>query len=81
VVKDLEIYIPLGGLIDIRLEEKRLLKRKTELVDILNKIRNKINNQEFLTRAPENVVQREREKLDEISNELEKLEINLEMMK
>ncbi len=81
VVKDLEIYIPLGGLIDFRLEEKRLLKRKTELADILNKIRNKINNQEFLTRAPENVVQREREKLDEISNELEKLEINLEMMK
>ncbi|MCK4903692.1 MAG: class I tRNA ligase family protein, partial [Candidatus Marinimicrobia bacterium] len=81
VVKDLEIFIPLGGLIDFRLEEERLLKRKTELVGILSKIRNKINNQDFLIRAPENVVQREREKLDEISNELEKVKINLEMMK
>lgn len=81
VVKDLEIYIPLGGLIDFRLEEKRLLKRKTELESILGDIRNKLNNQDFLTRAPKKVVQREREKLDEIFNELEKVKINLEMMK
>ena len=80
VVKNLEIYIPLGGLIDFRLEEERLLRRKTELESVLSKIRNKINNQEFLTRAPENVVQREHEKLDEIFNELEKVKINLEMM-
>jgi valyl-tRNA synthetase len=80
VVKNLEIYIPLGGLIDFRLEEERLLRRKTELEGILSKIRNKINNQEFLTRAPKNVVQREHKKLDEIFNELEKVKNNLEMM-
>ena len=81
VVKDLEIFIPLGGLIDFRLEEERLLKRKTELEVILDKVRNKLNNQDFLTRAPENVVQRERDKLHEIYYELEKVKTNLEMMK
>ena len=81
VVKDLEIYIPLGGLIDVGLEEKRLLKRKTELEDILGKIRNKLNNQDFLTRAPKNVVKKEREKLDEIYKEYEKVKLNLEMIK
>ena len=81
VVKDLEIFVPLGGLIDFRLEEDRLLKRKTELEVILDKTRNKLNNQDFLTRAPENIVQRERDKLHEIYYELEKVKTNLEMMK
>ena len=81
VVKDLEIFIPLGGLIDFKLEGDRLLKRKTELEVILEKVRNKLNNQDFLTRAPDNVVQRERDKLHEIYSELEKVKNNLEMMK
>jgi len=81
VVKDLEIFIPLGGLIDFKLEGDRLLKRKTELEVILDKVRNKLNNQDFLTRAPDNVVQRERDKLHEIYSELEKVKNNLEMMK
>jgi len=81
VIKDLEIYIPLGGLIDFRLEGEQLTKRKTELDGFLAKIRNKLINQDFLTRAPENVVQKEHEKLDEIKKELERVQANLEMMK
>jgi len=81
VIKDLEIFIPLGGLIDFRLEGERLTKRKTELDGFVGKIRNKLNNQDFLTRAPENVVQKEHKKLDEIKKELEKVKANLEMMK
>ncbi len=81
VIKDLEIYIPLGGLIDFRLEKERLLKRKIELESLISKISNEINNQEFLTRAPEKIVQKERDKLDEISNEFKKVIINLEMLK
>jgi len=81
VVKELEIFIPLGGLIDFRLEESRLDKRMKELEGILNNIRNKLNNQDFLSRAPENVVQREHEKLHDIHNEYEKIKMNLEMMK
>ncbi len=81
VVKDLEIFIPLGGLIDFRLEEGRLDKRMKELEGILKNIRNKLNNQDFLSRAPKNVVQREHEKLNDIQNEYEKVKMNLEMMK
>ena len=80
VVKDIEIYIPLGGLIDVRIEEERLLKRKNELTVIIENIRRKLNNQDFLTRAPEQVVQKERTKLEEIVKELEKVKLNLEMM-
>jgi valyl-tRNA synthetase len=81
VIRDLEIYIPLGGLIDFRIEKERLLKRKIELESLISNIRNEINNQEFLTRAPKKIVQKERDKLDEISNEFKKVVINLEMLK
>lgn len=80
VVKDMEIFIPLGGLIDLKVEEERLLKRKNEITKIIQNIQNKLNNQDFLTRAPENVVQNERTKLDEVRKELEKVNMNLEMM-
>jgi len=81
VVGDYEIFIPLGGLIDFKLEEKRLLKRKLELEVIIKKIRNKLNNQDFLTRAPETVVRKEKQKLDDMQNEFKKVKTNLEMMK
>jgi valyl-tRNA synthetase len=80
VIKDIEIFIPLGGLIDVHVESKRLLKRKKEIEGIVNNIHSKLNNQDFLTRAPEHVVQKERTKLDEIVKELEKVNLNLEMM-
>jgi len=81
VVKDMEIYIPLGGLIDLHVEGDRLLKRKNELNKIIDNVRKKLNNQDFLTRAPEQVVLKEREKLEDILSELEKVNLNLEMMK
>jgi valyl-tRNA synthetase len=80
VVKDMEIFIPLGGLIDVNVESERLKKRKNEIEGIINNIRRKLNNQDFLTRAPEQVVKNERTKLDEIVKELEKVNLNLEMM-
>ncbi len=80
VVKDMEIFIPLGGLIDLKVEEDRLLKRKDEITRIIQNIQKKLNNQDFLTRAPEKVVQNERSKLEEIKKELEKVNMNLESM-
>ena len=71
----MEIFIPLGGLIDLHVEADRLLKRKNELNGIIENVRNKLNNQDFITRAPEKVVQKEREKLEEILKELEKVNI------
>jgi len=80
VVNDLEIFIPLDDLIDIDLERARLEKRHNELKVLFTGIKAKLNNENFIDRAPKEVIDREKEKLFDISNEIEKLNSNLEML-
>ncbi len=80
VVQGLEVFIPLEGLIDIDLERKRLQKRRGELNGHLQGLRKKLENPQFLERAPEQVVARERQKLADMTEEMEKITANLELL-
>ena len=80
VVDGMEIFIPLEGLIDFDLERKRVQKRIDEIESHLEVLSQKLNNKEFLNRAPENVVKREKEKSKEMSEELKKMLSNLAMI-
>jgi len=80
VVDGMEIFIPLEGLIDFDLERNRLQKRIDEIESHLEVLSQKLNNKDFLNRAPENVVKREKEKREEMSEELNKMLSNLEMI-
>jgi len=76
----MEIFIPLEGLIDFDLERNRLQKRIDEIESHLEVVSQKLRNKDFLKRAPENVVEREKEKRAEMSDELKKMLSNLEMI-
>jgi len=80
VVDGMEIFIPLEGLIDFDLERNRLQKRIDEIESHLEVLSQKLNNKDFLNRAPKNVVKREKEKRAEMSEELDKMLSNLEMI-
>ena len=80
VIRDMEIFIPLEGLIDVVLEQERLEKRKTDLKVYISNIQKKLSKRDFLSRAPKEVVEREEKKLIEMNNELKMLTINLEML-
>ncbi|RMF10854.1 MAG: valine--tRNA ligase [Candidatus Neomarinimicrobiota bacterium] len=80
VVQGMELFLPLEGLIDIAVEKKRLEKRKRELEGHVQSLRRKLDNDQFLTRAPEAVVAKERQKLTEMTEELSKLAHNLELL-
>ncbi len=80
VVDGMEIFIPLEELIDFDLERNRLQKRIDEIESHLEVLSQKLNNKDFLNRAPENVVKREKEKRAEMSEELNKMLSNLEMI-
>ena len=75
-----ELYIPLGGLIDLDVEKVRLQKRANEINGHLMEISKKLSNEKFISRAPQSVVAREKEKQEEMSAELEKVNANLEML-
>lgn len=80
VVKGNEIYIPLEGLIDIAVERERLIKEVERLEKLLDSVNKKLANENFVSRAPEDVVKNEREKQKNFTEALEKVKKNLAML-
>ena len=65
--------IPLEGVIDFAAEKTRLAKETAKLEGEAKKIEAKLGNADFLARAPEEVVDENRERLDECARRIEKL--------
>lgn len=74
LVDSLEIRVPMAGLIDKTAELTRLGKERKRLADDLERIDGKLNNEAFVSRAPNEVVEREREKWAEASAALERID-------
>lgn len=58
-----EGYIPMGELIDIVKEKERLLKEKDNLIAEVARAQGKLSNEKFVAKAPEAVINAERDKL------------------
>ncbi len=68
VVSGITIYIPLEGLIDIPQEIARLEKELTNVQKEVVRLEGKLNNQGFVAKAPADVVEKERQKLEDYRN-------------
>ncbi|MDF1544178.1 MAG: valine--tRNA ligase [bacterium] len=80
VISGAEIFIPLEGLIDIEVEKKRLEKELDNLKNQLIKLSKKLANADFLARAPQEVIDKEKTKKDDYQERIEKLNKNLEQI-
>ncbi len=80
VVKDVEVFVPLEDLIDLEAERQRLQKEVERITGLLDTVRRKLNNEQFVRKAPQEVVGRERSKEEELGQQLEKLNQNLKML-
>lgn len=80
IVQKMELFIPLEGLIDLEKEQSRLSKRLRELEAHLGNLKKKLANDDFLQRAPEKVVNQERNKFGDMAEEYELVKSNLEML-
>ena len=65
VVKDVQIFIPLGGLVDTEKEKARLAKEIEQLDKYIATLSGKILNKNFVQNAPEAIVEGEKAKLTE----------------
>jgi len=72
-VGELEIFIPMENLINTEEEMQRLQKEIGKLEKELNFIKNKLENPQFIDRAPTQVVDKERARQAELSTLLDKL--------
>ncbi|MBC8185418.1 valine--tRNA ligase [candidate division KSB1 bacterium] len=80
VVANLEIFVPLEGLIDIEVERNRLTKEVDRLENQIKSIKAKLMNQDFIKKAPQQVIEREKKKLTDFELNLEKVQVNLESL-
>ena len=55
--------IPMEGLIDLDMERKRLLSESKDSDQSIQRLENRLNDPEFLEKAPEDVIEREQERL------------------
>ena len=62
----LGVYVPLAGLRDVEQERQRLQKEEESVLANLERTRGLLANENFVNRAPPPVVQKEREKLEEL---------------
>jgi valyl-tRNA synthetase len=81
VIDGTEIYLPLSDLIDYEKEIERLEKEKSRLEGELQRVYNKLNNEKFISKAPESVVNEEKEKLTKYQSMMEKVSERLEQLK
>ena len=78
IYKDLEILVPLAGLIDVDAERARLSKEIEKLTTGLKSVSGKLNNAKFVDNAPDAVVAKERGKAEQMTSTLEALKGKLE---
>jgi valyl-tRNA synthetase len=77
VVDGAEVLIPLAGVLDPATECARIRKRLDELAADAERSARKLDNQGFLGKAPEDVVEAERRKLASVEEERAVLEAQL----
>ena len=73
MVQGAEVFLPLEGLIDLDEERSRLAREADKLLGDLENTKKKLRNQDFLTKARADVVERERQRLAPLEETLEKL--------
>ena len=61
----IELYLPLEGIIDLGAERSRLRDEFSRLTQSTSNLRTRLESEQFVSRAPEAVVQKERERLAE----------------
>ncbi len=81
LVGEMQLLIPMAGLINVAQERKRLTKEIDSSKGFINKLEAKLANENFISRAPENVVQIERQKLSDAQTKLNSLVEQLEKLK
>ncbi len=75
-----EVFVPLAGIIDLDVERERLRKEVTQKERFLDSVRRKLQNEQFVTRAQPEVVERERRKEQDAAADIARLQKNLEYL-
>ena len=78
---DAKLYIPMGQLVDVAKELERIAKELADARKFLTSVEGKLSNEKFVSRAPEAVVEAERQKAQKTRDLIAQLEQSEASMK
>jgi len=76
-----EFYIPINGSVNIEEQIKKLEEELNYINGFINSVKQKLQNESFVNKAPQNVVDRERKKLKDAEAKISILEDQLKLLK
>ena len=77
VVADAVVYLPMEELVDFEQELERLTKEEARLTKELARVNGMLNNEKFVSRAPQAKIDAEKEKLEKYSQMMEQVKARL----
>ncbi len=72
-----ETYVVLAGLIDVAVERARIEAAQGEVEKMIRGLEGRLGNEEFVKKAPKEIVEKEKKRLEELQNRKVRLEENL----
>src|SRR5690606_12190093 len=73
VVREATAFLPLGELIDLKAESARLAREAERIRADLDRVQRKLANEQFIANAKPEVVAAERDKLEALTEQAERL--------
>jgi valyl-tRNA synthetase len=80
LVGDMEVLVPMAGLIDKDAESQRLQKEIDKLDKEIARLEGKLCNEKFISKAPAEVVEKEKEKLNSALSSKDKLKEQIKVI-
>ncbi|ADO82367.1 valine--tRNA ligase [Ilyobacter polytropus] len=77
VAKNSELYVPLTGLLDSEAEIKKINVQMEKIQKDLDKVTAKLSNEKFTSKAPAQIIEREKRIQKEYQDKIDKLQENL----
>ena len=81
VIPGAVVYMPLEDLVDMEKEKERLLKEQDRLAKELARSNGMLNNEKFVSKAPQEKIQEEKDKLAKYEQMMEQVKARLAQMK
>lgn len=77
VLNGFELYIPLGELVDVEKEIEKLSAELIKAQEELSRAEGKLNNKGFIEKAPKDLVEKEKQKIEKYKEMIDRIENNL----
>lgn len=81
IIENAVMYVPLEGVLNVEQEVQRLDKELKKINNDLDAVIRKLNNEDFLSKAPEDVIEKVKSKQSALVEKQTKLQMNIEKIR